>query len=291
MRDGILGPPSARLRLSIALVAAALVFALAGGNILALSTRNVALARQLAGWSPATVSKEAELLAQNPGSLKMLPAVEVAAIRAVSREPLDFKAARTLATIAVRQNDLPLARKLFSAVGSRTLREPLTHFWLMGDDYARGRHSSFVREAEIILRQKPEMTPQIFLLFTRLVDRNLARQHLLKRLETNPEWRTRYLGQEWGHAKVRGSNFNYGDGLRMAMELGAMPWGHWGGCHATPIVAEAPDYGVRNMIRFNGGSDVVLGTANAMNLEPQGGWELILLQAPGKKAAAAAPRR
>jgi tricarballylate dehydrogenase len=65
--------------------------------------------------------------------------------------------------------------------------------------------------------------------------------------ETNPEWRTRYLGQEWVHAKVRGSNFNYGDGLRMALDLGAMPWGHWGGCHATPIVAEAPDYGVRNM--------------------------------------------
>ncbi|MCC6198394.1 MAG: FAD-binding protein, partial [Burkholderiales bacterium] len=53
--------------------------------------------------------------------------------------------------------------------------------------------------------------------------------------ETNPAWRTHYLGQEWGHAKVRGSNFNYGDGLRMALDLGAMPWGHWGGCHATPI--------------------------------------------------------
>ena len=65
--------------------------------------------------------------------------------------------------------------------------------------------------------------------------------------ETNPEWRTRYLGQEWGHAKVRGSNFNYGDGLRMAMEAGAMPWGHWGGCHATPIVASAPDYGKKEL--------------------------------------------
>jgi tricarballylate dehydrogenase len=65
--------------------------------------------------------------------------------------------------------------------------------------------------------------------------------------ETNPEWRTRYLGQEWGHAKVRGSNFNYGDGLRMALEIGAMPWGHWGGCHATPIVTSAPDYGRREM--------------------------------------------
>jgi len=65
--------------------------------------------------------------------------------------------------------------------------------------------------------------------------------------ETNPAWRTHYLGQEWGHAKVRGSNFNYGDGLRMALDLGAMPWGHWGGCHATPINAEAPDYGQRNL--------------------------------------------
>ncbi len=64
--------------------------------------------------------------------------------------------------------------------------------------------------------------------------------------ETNPAWRTHYLGQEWGHAKVRGSNFNYGDGLRMALDLGAMPWGHWGGCHATPIVADAADYGRRD---------------------------------------------
>lgn len=65
--------------------------------------------------------------------------------------------------------------------------------------------------------------------------------------ETNPAWRTRYLGQEWGHAKVRGSNFNYGDGLKMALDIGAMPWGHWGGCHATPIVVDAPDYGKREL--------------------------------------------
>jgi tricarballylate dehydrogenase len=65
--------------------------------------------------------------------------------------------------------------------------------------------------------------------------------------ETNPAWRRLYLGEPWDHAKVRGSNFNYGDGLRMAMDIGAMPWGHWGGCHATPINAEAPDYGVQHL--------------------------------------------
>ena len=65
--------------------------------------------------------------------------------------------------------------------------------------------------------------------------------------ETNPAWRLRYLGSPWDHAKVRGSNFNYGDGLKMALDIGAMPWGHWGGCHATPINAEAPDYGRRDL--------------------------------------------
>jgi tricarballylate dehydrogenase len=65
--------------------------------------------------------------------------------------------------------------------------------------------------------------------------------------ETNPEWRRRYLGDPWDHAKVRGSNFNYGDGLKMSLDIGAMPWGHWGGCHATPIVADAPDYGIQNL--------------------------------------------
>jgi tricarballylate dehydrogenase len=65
--------------------------------------------------------------------------------------------------------------------------------------------------------------------------------------ETNPAWRRQYLGDPWEHAKVRGSNFNYGDGLRMALDIGAMPWGHWGGCHATPINAAAPDYGVQEL--------------------------------------------
>jgi tricarballylate dehydrogenase len=65
--------------------------------------------------------------------------------------------------------------------------------------------------------------------------------------ETNPQWRRAYLGDPWEHAKVRGSNFNYGDGLKMALDIGAMPWGHWGGCHATPINAEAPDYGVKEL--------------------------------------------
>ncbi len=65
--------------------------------------------------------------------------------------------------------------------------------------------------------------------------------------ESNPAWRAQYLGRPWDHAKVRGTAFNQGDGLRMAMDIGAMPFGNWTGCHATPIAADAPAYGDRKL--------------------------------------------
>lgn len=60
--------------------------------------------------------------------------------------------------------------------------------------------------------------------------------------EANTEWRVRYLGGRWSAAKVRGCAYNHGDGLRMAMEGGAVPHGDWPGCHATPISRSAPAY-------------------------------------------------
>jgi tricarballylate dehydrogenase len=65
--------------------------------------------------------------------------------------------------------------------------------------------------------------------------------------EANPEMRTRYLGPGWELAKVRGSRFNVGDGLRMALEIGACPYGNWSGCHATGWDRYAPEFGDVNV--------------------------------------------
>jgi tricarballylate dehydrogenase len=65
--------------------------------------------------------------------------------------------------------------------------------------------------------------------------------------EANPEWRTRYLGPGWDLAKVRGCRYNQGDGIRMAMELGAQATGNWSGCHATTWDRNAPAYGDRTV--------------------------------------------
>jgi tricarballylate dehydrogenase len=61
--------------------------------------------------------------------------------------------------------------------------------------------------------------------------------------EANPEWRTRYLGPGWELAKVRGTRFNMGDGLKMALDIGACPYGNWSGRHAVSWEMHAPEFG------------------------------------------------
>ncbi len=61
--------------------------------------------------------------------------------------------------------------------------------------------------------------------------------------QANTEWRTRYMGPGWDLAKVRGSQFNTGDGIRMALDVGATPYGQWSGCHAAGIDLNSPEYG------------------------------------------------
>jgi len=61
--------------------------------------------------------------------------------------------------------------------------------------------------------------------------------------QANTEWRTRYLGPGWDLAKVRGSSYNTGDGIRIALEIGASPAGNWSGCHAVQWDLNAPEFG------------------------------------------------
>jgi tricarballylate dehydrogenase len=65
--------------------------------------------------------------------------------------------------------------------------------------------------------------------------------------QANAEWRTRYLGTGWDLAKVRGTRYNTGSGIRMALDVGAQPYGNWSGCHATEWDMNAPDFGDRTI--------------------------------------------
>jgi tricarballylate dehydrogenase len=65
--------------------------------------------------------------------------------------------------------------------------------------------------------------------------------------EANAEMRCRYLGPGWEMVKVRGIPYNTGDGIRMALEVGAQSYGHWSSCHAVAWDMNAPPFGDRTV--------------------------------------------
>jgi tricarballylate dehydrogenase len=61
--------------------------------------------------------------------------------------------------------------------------------------------------------------------------------------ESSPEMRAKYLGANWDLVKVRGTKYNTGWGLKMALDAGAATAGHWSGAHAVQWDMNAPPYG------------------------------------------------
>ena len=86
--------------------------------------------------------------------------------------------------------------------------------------------------------------------------------------EANSEMRTRYLGPGWELAKVRGTQYNTGDGIRMALDISAMPYGNWSGCHSVGWDFNAPPFG-----------DLVVGDNFQKHSYPLG----IIVNAEGKR--------
>ena len=62
--------------------------------------------------------------------------------------------------------------------------------------------------------------------------------------ESSPEMRAQHLGPEWEAVKLRGVPYNTGDGLTMAMASGALPYGSWASCHASPQDLNRPAFDV-----------------------------------------------
>jgi tricarballylate dehydrogenase len=65
--------------------------------------------------------------------------------------------------------------------------------------------------------------------------------------EANPRMRAAHLGPNWDIAKVRGTPYNTGEVLEAMLAAGAMPHGHWSGCHSIAWDAGAPPTGDRSL--------------------------------------------
>ncbi len=65
--------------------------------------------------------------------------------------------------------------------------------------------------------------------------------------ESNPEMRARYLGPGWDLCRVRGTRHNTGEGIRMALDIGARAEGNWSSCHSVGWDISAPPFGDREV--------------------------------------------
>ncbi|MBT2738494.1 FAD-dependent tricarballylate dehydrogenase TcuA [Bacillus sp. ISL-7] len=61
--------------------------------------------------------------------------------------------------------------------------------------------------------------------------------------EANKKMRIEHLGEEWESAIVRGTEYNTGDGITMALAVGAQKYGEWNGCHSIGTDYNAPKFG------------------------------------------------
>ena len=127
------------------------------------------------------------------------------------------------------------------------------HIWGGGKELMKGLHARAARDGITVLYE----TPAIGLLAgDRGIEgvrvRHAGRLHDLRAkvvvlacggFEANAEMRARYLGPNWDLAKVRGTRFNTGQGLKMALDLGAAVAGHWSGAHAVAWDLNAPPFG------------------------------------------------
>ncbi len=84
--------------------------------------------------------------------------------------------------------------------------------------------------------------------------------------EANPEMRLKYLGANWELLAIRGTRYNTGEGLVMALKLGAQPGGHWGCAHAAQIDLNAPEIPDRSLSMQSTRSSYPLG----MIVNPEG---------------------
>ena len=63
-------------------------------------------------------------------------------------------------------------------------------------------------------------------------------------LNPTRKMRARHLGSDWKKVKLRGVPYNTGDGLTMGLENGALPYGSWSSCHASPQDQNRPPFDV-----------------------------------------------
>lgn len=188
-------PSGGRLaRTAIVLLAlAALVLTVRTGLGFGLSARHPAIAARIDASNGGAIAALAETRMLSARSDADVGDVERLARAALTASPLEASALRNVGFVLAVTGREPLGRQLLTLAGEASLRDYLTHAWLLNDHFARDRVVEAIREADIVLRQDVSVWPVVMPELARLLADRRAIDPLARRLATKPYWRGSFL--------------------------------------------------------------------------------------------------
>lgn len=150
---------------------------------------------------------------------------DAAALAAFSRDtlkrsPYDPIALRTVGIIMASNDDDAAAGRLLSIAGRLSLRDYLTHAWLLNYRLQNGAFDAAVREADILIRQRPENADIVVPALVAISDDERAIEPLAALLKRAPPWRSFFITEVGETGKNPGMVFRLLNRLR---EVGSRP--------------------------------------------------------------------
>ena len=159
----------------------------------ALAPINPLLAAYLAPGHSVTNVQQVRLQMATARSRAELPALQALAASTLAQSPLDHETARTFAVVDLISNRAVRGNKVMELIGRATLREAVTHAWLLNSSFRARDYHAVAREADIILRLDSKLRDSSFQMLRALVADGRAIPALYQILATNPPWRSGFL--------------------------------------------------------------------------------------------------
>ncbi len=158
-----------------------------------LARTNPNLAAAIAPLHGPALGAKTELRVQTSRSVDEVDAIKQMAVETLRLAPLDFDAARSLGAIAIGQQKLPYATNIMRLVSKATLREPISHAWMLDQAYLAKDFNEVLRQSDIVIRQQSSMEAAAFPMLNSLVSDGRVLGSLADFLVKDPPWRASFL--------------------------------------------------------------------------------------------------
>jgi len=186
------GSRGARIGIVI-LAALALIFVLRTGLSLVLAPVNPVLAHRIDGGNAVALGElsEARMLgARDDADIADVARISRTALRA---SPLEAVALRNIGFVMAVTGREREASRLLELAGRLSLRDYLTHAWLLDYRFRNNQVHGAVDQADIVLRQRAETWPVILPALTRLLTDPRVIAPLSQALAAHPYWRGTFM--------------------------------------------------------------------------------------------------